>query len=136
MRVEGSDAQSAGTVSELAKGKVRPNQESTGGEHIMFIVHVFVHVKEDQVEAFKAATIENARNSVQEPGVARFDVVQQQDDRTRFVLVEVYRTAEDAGRHKETAHYKTWRDVVANMMAEPRSSIKFDNVFPDDNRWG
>ncbi len=101
----------------------------------MFIVHVFVHVKPNQVEAFKIATIENASNSVQEPGIARFDVVQQQDDPTRFVLVEVYRTPDDPARHKETAHYKTWRDTVADMMAEPRSSIKYSNIFPADEGW-
>ncbi|NLX03981.1 MAG: antibiotic biosynthesis monooxygenase [Phycisphaerae bacterium] len=102
----------------------------------MLIVHVFVHVKADQVEAFKAVSMENARNSVQEPGIARFDVVQQQDDPTRFVLVEVYRTAEDPARHKETAHYARWRDAVASMMAEPRTSVKYHNVFPDDRGWG
>jgi autoinducer 2-degrading protein len=102
----------------------------------MFIVHVFVHVKPDQIEAFKAATLENARNSLQEPGIGRFDVIQQSDDNSRFVLVEVYRTPEDAGRHKETAHYKLWRDTVAGMMAEPRTSIKYMNVFPDDIGWG
>ena len=102
----------------------------------VYIVHVFVHVKEGREEAFKAATIENARNSVQEPGVARFDVVQQLDDSTRFVLVEAYRTEADAGRHKETAHYKVWRDTVADMMAEARSSVKYDNVFPDAEGWG
>ena len=102
----------------------------------MFIVHVFVHVKADQVEAFKAATVENARNSVHEPGIARFDVIQQQDDPTRFVLVEVYRTPDDPVRHKETAHYKKWRDTVEAMMAEPRTSLKYSNVFPDDSGWG
>lgn len=102
----------------------------------MFIVHVHVHVKADQVEAFRAATIENARSSVQEPGIARFDVVQQQDDPTRFVLVEVYRTPDDPARHKETAHYKTWRDTVEPMMAEPRRSTKFNNVYPEDRGWG
>jgi len=102
----------------------------------MFIVHVFVHVKPEFVEAFKAAMIENARDSVQEPGVARFDVIQQQDDPTRFVLVEVYRTPDDPARHKETAHYQTWRDAVADMMAEPRSSIKYINAFPADEGWG
>ncbi len=101
----------------------------------MLIVHVFVHVKPDCVEAFKAASLENARNSVQEPGIARFDVVQQQDDPTRFVLVEVYRTPEDPARHKETAHYAAWRDRVADMMAEPRGSIKYTNVFPDEDGW-
>ncbi len=102
----------------------------------MFIVHVFVHVKPEQVEAFKAATIENARQSVQEPGMARFDVIQQREDPTRFVLVEVYRTPDDPARHKETAHYQTWRDTVAGMMAEPRASVKYTNVYPDAQGWG
>ena len=102
----------------------------------MLIVHVFVHVKPERVEAFKAATIENARNSLREPGVARFDVCQRQDDPTRFALAEVYRTAEDPARHKETAHYKKWRDAVEEMMAEPRTSVKYANVFPDDPGWG
>jgi len=101
----------------------------------MLIVHVFVRVKLDKVEAFKEATLENARNSVQEPGIARFDVIQQQDDPTRFVLVEVYRTPQDPGRHKETPHYQKWRDTVTGMMAEPRSSIKYANVFPDEAGW-
>ena len=102
----------------------------------MFIVHVFVHVKPDQVQAFKEATQENARRSVQEIGIARFDVIQQQDDPTRFVLVEVYRTPEDPARHKETAHYAKWRDTVESMLAEPRTSVKYSNVFPDDEGWG
>jgi len=102
----------------------------------MFVVHVFVHVKSESVDAFKSATLQNARNSVQEPGIARFDVIQQLDDPTRFVLVEVYRTTDDPARHKETAHYKTWRDTVADMMAEPRSSIKYADIFPDDQGWG
>jgi (4S)-4-hydroxy-5-phosphonooxypentane-2,3-dione isomerase len=102
----------------------------------MFIVHVFVHVKPDQIEAFKAATLENARNSIQEPGIARFDMIQQLDDPARFVLVEVYRDQDAPARHKETQHYQAWRDTVAEMMAEPRSSIKFENLFPDDAGWG
>ena len=102
----------------------------------MFIVHVYVHVKPGCVEAFKAATLENARNSVQEAGIARFDVVQQQDDPTRFVLVSVYRTPDDPANHTETAHYQKWRDTVADMMAEPRQSSKYDNVFPDEPGWG
>jgi quinol monooxygenase YgiN len=102
----------------------------------MLVVHVHVHVKPDQVEAFKEASLENARNSVQEPGIAGFDVIQQQDDPTRFVLVEVYRTPDDPARHKETAHYQKWRDAVADMMAEPRSSVKYGNVFPDEQGWG
>jgi quinol monooxygenase YgiN len=96
----------------------------------MLIVHVHVHVKPESVEAFKQATIANASHSVQEPGIARFDVIQQADDPTRFVLVEVYKTPQAPAEHKETAHYKTWRDTVADMMAEPRSSVKYVNVFP------
>lgn len=101
----------------------------------MLVVHVFVHVKPEFVDAFKAATMENARNSVREPGIARFDVVQQQDDPTRFVLVEVYRTADDPARHKETVHYAAWRDTVADMMAAPRTSVKYANVWPDEAGW-
>lgn len=102
----------------------------------MFIVHVQVRVKPECVDAFKAATLENARHSVQEPGIARFDVVQQVDDPTRFLLVEVYRTLGDPARHKETTHYQTWRDTVEDMMAEPRQSTKYSNSFPDDAGWG
>ncbi|MBK8507220.1 MAG: putative quinol monooxygenase [Candidatus Competibacter sp.] len=101
----------------------------------MLIVHVFVHVKPDCVEAFKAASLENARHSVREPGIARFDVIQQTDDPTRFVLVEVYRTVEATGHHKETEHYARWRDAVAEMMAEPRASMKYANLFPADAGW-
>ncbi|HQH71114.1 MAG TPA: putative quinol monooxygenase [bacterium] len=101
----------------------------------MLIVHVSVHVKPDCIESFKSATIENARHSVREPGIARFDVVQQTDDPARFVLVEVYRNPEAPARHKETAHYQTWRDAVEPMMAEPRKSLKFQAVYPDDEEW-
>lgn len=101
----------------------------------MLIVLVYVHVKPEAVEAFKQATLDNARNSVQEPGIARFDVIQQRDDPERFVLVEVYHTPDDPARHKETEHYKTWRATVADMMAEPRSSVKYENVFPDETGW-
>lgn len=101
----------------------------------MLIVHVHVHVKPECLEAFKQATIENASNSVQEPGIARFDVVQQQDNPAKFVLIEVYRDADAPAKHKETAHYAKWRDTVADMMAEPRSSVKYDNVCPDDAGW-
>jgi len=83
----------------------------------MLIVHVHVHVKPESVEAFKQACVENARESVKEPGIARFDVVQQADDPTRFVLVEAYRTVDAPAKHKETAHYGKWRDTVASMMA-------------------
>ncbi|HEV2331138.1 MAG TPA: antibiotic biosynthesis monooxygenase [Verrucomicrobiae bacterium] len=98
----------------------------------MLIVHVHVHVKPESVEAFKEATLANAQSSLKEPGVVRFDVVQQQDDPARFVLIEVYRDAAAAAAHKETPHYPVWRDAVAPMMAEPRRSVKFNNVFPDD----
>ncbi len=101
----------------------------------MLVVLVHVHVKPESVDEFIAAALENARNSVHEAGVARFDVVQQDDDPTRFVLIEVYRTAEDAARHKETAHYAVWRDAVAPMMAEPRTGIKYTNLFPDERGW-
>jgi (4S)-4-hydroxy-5-phosphonooxypentane-2,3-dione isomerase len=101
----------------------------------MHIVHVHVHVKPEFVEAFKQATIENAHKSIQEPGIARFDVIQQTDDPTRFVLVEVYRTTEASGAHKEKAHYKLWRDAVMKMMAEPRQGVRYANVFPEDKNW-
>jgi autoinducer 2-degrading protein len=101
----------------------------------MIVVHVQVQVKPECVEAFKAATLENARQSVREPGIARFDVVQQADDPTRFVLVEAYRSVEATAAHKETKHYQVWRDTVASMMATPRSSVKFTNLFPEDAEW-
>lgn len=101
----------------------------------MLVVHVQVHVKPECVAAFTVATLANARESAREPGVARFDVVQQADDPTRFVLVEAYRTAEAPAAHKATAHYANWRDAVAPMMAEPRGSVKFSNLFPDDAGW-
>jgi quinol monooxygenase YgiN len=101
----------------------------------MLVVHVHVHVKAGCEDAFRDATLANARESVKEPGIARFDVIQQQDDAARFVLVEVYRTADDSARHKETDHYKIWRDAVEPMMAEPRRSVKYSNCFPDDGGW-
>jgi quinol monooxygenase YgiN len=101
----------------------------------MLIVHVHVRVKPESIDDFREATIENARTSATEPGVARFDVLQQPDDPTRFVLVEVYRNADAPARHKETAHYAIWRDTVANMMAEPRASVKYSNAFPPDQGW-
>ena len=101
----------------------------------MLIVHVFVHVKEDRIGDFKRATLENARNSINEPGIACFDVVHQEDDPARFILIEVYRTSGDPAKHKKTEHYVKWRDTVEEMMAEPRSSIKLTNVFPDEKGW-
>jgi quinol monooxygenase YgiN len=101
----------------------------------MLIVHVHARVKPEFLESFKQATLENARASLKEPGVARFDVIQQADDAARFILVEVYRTSEAPAQHKETAHYQAWRDKVAPMMAEPRTSVKYTNLFPPDEGW-
>jgi (4S)-4-hydroxy-5-phosphonooxypentane-2,3-dione isomerase len=99
------------------------------------ILHVQIHVKPECVEAFKAATLENARNSVREPLVARFDVVQQADDPTRFVLVEAYRAPEGHAAHRETRHYLAWRDAVASMLAEDRTAARYQNLFPADGGW-
>lgn len=102
----------------------------------MFIVHVLIQVKLEFVEEFIKATLENARNSLQEPGIARFDVLQDSNDQGKFVLCEVYRTDEAPAKHKETKHYLTWRDTVAEMMAEPRIGIHYKNLFPDEKGWG
>ncbi|WP_095976341.1 antibiotic biosynthesis monooxygenase [Melittangium boletus] len=101
----------------------------------LLVVHVHVHVKPEFVEAFREATLANASQSVKEPGIARFDVVQDTEDPTRFVLVEAYRAPEAPAAHKETAHYSKWRDTVAPMMAEPRSYRKYTNCFPADEAW-
>jgi quinol monooxygenase YgiN len=101
----------------------------------MHIVLVYVHVKPDLINEFKEATIVNSISSRQEPGIARFDVIQELQDPARFVLVEVYRSDKDPARHKETAHYQTWKDTVAPMMAEPRTSCVYTNIAPDDHDW-
>jgi quinol monooxygenase YgiN len=101
----------------------------------MHLVHVHIHVKTEFVEAFKQVTLENAAKSVKETGNIRFDVLQQAEDPTRFILVEIYRTAEASAAHKETAHYRLWRDAVMKMMAEPRQGIRFVNLFPQDADW-
>jgi (4S)-4-hydroxy-5-phosphonooxypentane-2,3-dione isomerase len=101
----------------------------------MLVVHVHVHVKPDSVDAFIALTRVNSAASLQEPGIARFDLIQQQDDPCRFILVEAYKTAEAPALHKQTAHYAAWRDGVADMMASPRHSLKFHSLFPDEPRW-
>jgi quinol monooxygenase YgiN len=101
----------------------------------MKIAHIHVRVKPEFIEAFREATVENARHSVQEPGIARFDVMQQENDPARFVLVEVYRNPDARAQHRTTAHYQKWRDAVADMMAEPRSSVEFSNIFPEDAGW-
>ena len=123
-----AEAQALADMSETARG-IDPKLPS------MLIVHVHVQVKPACVEAFKAASLENARHSVQESGIVRFDVVQQLDDPTRFVLVEAYRTDDAPAKHKETAHYAKWRDTVADMMAVPRQSTKYNNLFPNDAGW-
>lgn len=101
----------------------------------MQIVLVHVHVKPESIEAFKEISRDNASNSVREPGIVRFDVIQQADDPTHFVLVEIYRDADAPAKHKETEHYKRWRDRAIEMMAEPRYSIKYNAVFPDEADW-
>ncbi len=101
----------------------------------MHMTHVDIHVKQEFVEAFRIATVENARNSVQESGILRFDFFQHVDDPTRFLLVEVYRTPADVDLHKQTAHYAAWRDTVAEMMAEPRVGSKYNTIFPGENGW-
>src|ERR1044072_548331 len=111
---------------------VRQAHLETNGKETMLIVHVHVRVKPECVEAFKQASLDNARHITREPGIARFDVAQEREDPTRFVIVEIYRNADAPAQHKETAHYARWRDAVASMMAEPRRSVKLDSVFPDD----
>jgi (4S)-4-hydroxy-5-phosphonooxypentane-2,3-dione isomerase len=98
----------------------------------MQVVFVNVQVKPEFIEQFKALCADNASNSIKEPGIARFDVVQNVDDPTRFVLIEAYRTADAPAAHKATAHYARWRDGAADMMAEPRSSVKYESVFLPD----
>lgn len=101
----------------------------------MLIIHVHVRVKPEAVEAFKALTLKNAHASVREPGVARFDVVQEESDPSRFLLVEVYRNEAAPAEHKQTPHYAEWRDGVTEMMAEPRTSVRYKNVFPGESGW-
>jgi autoinducer 2-degrading protein len=101
----------------------------------MHIVHVHVQVMPEFIEAFKAASLENARNSILEPGIARFDVIQQIDDPTHFELIEVYRTIEDPAKHKETNHYNKWRTLAEPMLAEPRTRTLYHNIFPMDQDW-
>lgn len=102
----------------------------------MYILIVQIHAKLEFVDAFREASLENAQNSIKESGVVRFDVLQDIDDPTHFTLVEVYRTLEGHSQHRETAHYAKWRDTVAEMMSEPRTATKYQNLFPDDAGWG
>jgi quinol monooxygenase YgiN len=97
----------------------------------MLVVCVYVRVQPENRDDFLAATLENARNTIREPGALRFDVLQQADDPDRFVLYEVYRNESDAAAHKETAHYARWRDAVAPWMAEPRRGVKHTSHFPE-----
>jgi autoinducer 2-degrading protein len=101
----------------------------------LLVMHVHVHVKADTVDSFIAATLENCRASIQEPGIARFDFVQSNDDPSRFLLVEAYKSADAPEAHKRTAHYAKWRDIVTDMMAEPRSITKFHDLFPAREKW-
>jgi quinol monooxygenase YgiN len=101
----------------------------------MLILIVNIHIKADRIEAFRSATLENARNSLQEPGIARFDVLQQTDDPSRFILYEVYRDTAATVAHKETAHYHAWLATVDDMFAEPRTRALYSNVYPDDQGW-
>jgi (4S)-4-hydroxy-5-phosphonooxypentane-2,3-dione isomerase len=101
----------------------------------MFILIVNVHIKTHSIEAFRDATIENARNSRQEPGIARFDVLQQTDDPSRFVFYEVYRDNASIAAHKETAHYQAWLAKVNEMFAEPRTRALYNCVSPTDQEW-
>ena len=98
----------------------------------MIIVHVHVRVNPDAIEQFQRATVENATESIREPGIARFDVLQDSADPSRFLLIEVYRYAEAPAEHKATRHYQTWRDAVTDMMAEPRTSVKYQSIFPNE----
>ncbi len=101
----------------------------------MYIVHVHIRIKPEYLDEFKKACLENARSSLQEPGVTRFDVIQQSEDPTQFVLVEAYLTTEDQAKHKETRHYNTWRELAEPMMAEPRTRTFYTNIFPSDEDW-
>ncbi len=101
----------------------------------MLVALVHIRVKPEHIESFKKATLENARSSVQEPGVARFDVIQQENEPARFVLIEVFHSAQGQAAHRETAHYKTWRETVESMMAEPRIGVRYLSVFPEDKKW-
>jgi quinol monooxygenase YgiN len=101
----------------------------------MFILIVNIQIKPEHIEAFREATIENGRNSRLEPAIARFDMLQQSDDPSRFVLIEVYRAMEGIPAHKETAHYQKWLKTVDDMFAEPRTRALYSNVSPGDEAW-
>ncbi|MEL6343445.1 MAG: putative quinol monooxygenase [Myxococcota bacterium] len=102
----------------------------------MLIVHVHIQVKPACVDDFVRATAENARSSLQEEGIARFDLIQSQDDPTTFILMEAYRTPEAPALHKETAHFRTWFEAVDSMMAGPRRAVRYHSRVPGDAGWG
>ena len=96
----------------------------------MFVVIVHAHVKPDMIQDFITATLDNAHNSILEPGVARFDFYQQKDDPTRFSLIEIYRTEDSPVKHRATEHYNRWRNSVESMMAESRSRVEYNILYP------
>ena len=102
----------------------------------MNIVLVSMHVKADRVDDFRAITVENAQNSLKEPGVARFDFIQEVDDVTRFLLIEVYHSAQAVTEHKQTPHYNRWREAVEPLLAEPRTRLVYRNILPEESGWG
>ena len=101
----------------------------------MNIVVVSIHLRADRVDEFRTITLENAQNSLKEPGVRRFDFIQRVDDRTRFLLIEVYRSEAAIAQHKQTPHYNRWREAVEPLLAEPRTRVVYGNIFPDDTGW-
>ena len=101
----------------------------------MIIVHIFIKIKPEMLEPFKIATLKNAQDSIKEPGILRFDFVQQEDDSLSFLLVEVYKDSNAVEQHKETSHYAEWRQSAEHMITEPRKSIKYVNIFPEDKEW-
>lgn len=101
----------------------------------MFVVLVYVHVKEEAVDAFQQASIKNAEASREEPGVVRFDIIQEEEDPTRFILIEIYRDEDAPAQHKQTNHYLTWRETVESMMAEPRRGVRYRIISPEEQAW-
>ncbi len=101
----------------------------------MIIVSVYVSVKQQMTEEFIRATKENAKNSINEPGIIRFDFIRQADSPSDFLLLEVYKNEDAISRHKQTAHYNKWKNTVEDMMSVPRKSIKYTNIFPDEVNW-
>jgi len=96
----------------------------------MFVTLVQVYVTEEHIQDFIAASAANHKSSVQEPGNLRFDILQSPDEPGHFILYEAYRTRQDAAAHKETGHYRSWRDTVADWMAQPRQGIPFNGLYP------